>query len=158
MTCRSYPRYSPLGFPFRPLLLTLPNLNLPRAPTSTYHREQNRRKEKEREKEKGEMTTLFTSHRQKPSLFIPSKRALSTPRKAPTSSAPPPPPTLVICSSAPAETRAATETAADHLQDQYKEEKSKGLENRTIEADFSAAPQPFLDPVLWERMKSAGGG
>ncbi|OJJ53236.1 hypothetical protein ASPSYDRAFT_95056 [Aspergillus sydowii CBS 593.65] len=108
------------------------------------------------------MTASFTTQRQRPALLIPSRRALSAPRKAPTSSsgtgAPPPPPTLVIHSSASAEIA----RAADHLQDQSKAEnreegKSKGLENRTIEADFTAAPQPFLDPPLWERMKSAGG-
>lgn len=109
------------------------------------------------------MTASFTTQRQRPALLIPSRRALSAPRKATTSSSgtgapPPPPPTLVIHSSASAEIA----RAADHLQDQSKaenreEEKSKGLENRTIEADFTAAPQPFLDPPLWERMKSAGG-
>ncbi|OJJ03615.1 hypothetical protein ASPVEDRAFT_43097 [Aspergillus versicolor CBS 583.65] len=109
------------------------------------------------------MTTPFTSHRKKPSLLIPSKRALFAQRKAATSSfgvSASPPPTLVIRSSASTETQAAA-TAANHLQDQSKtenrEEKSQGPENRTIEADFSAAPQPFLDPPLWERMKSAGG-
>ncbi|RDW57917.1 uncharacterized protein DSM5745_11297 [Aspergillus mulundensis] len=81
--------------------------------------------------------TTFSSHRPKPTLAIPSKRPLSRP--APPNPKPnPTAPTLTIRSAAPTE-------------ESRKREKEK--ENKRIEADFSEAPQPFLDPALWETLK-----
>ncbi|KAL6236623.1 hypothetical protein BDW75DRAFT_206512 [Aspergillus navahoensis] len=83
----------------------------------------------------------FTAHRPKSALLIPSKRPLSRPRPCSSASSPNSKhtaPTLTIRSAAPTEESK-----------KLKREKEK---NR-IEADFSAAPQPFLDTGLWERVK-----
>ncbi|KAL4906546.1 hypothetical protein BDW74DRAFT_150643 [Aspergillus multicolor] len=79
----------------------------------------------------------FTSHRARSTLLIPSKRPLTrsaTPSFKPIATAP----TLTLRSTAPTD-------------ESRKREKEK--ENKRTEADFSAAPQPFLDPALWEKLK-----
>ncbi|KAL3468383.1 hypothetical protein BJX64DRAFT_245758, partial [Aspergillus heterothallicus] len=88
----------------------------------------------------------FTSTREKSTLLIPSKRPLSPPSRTPTSTSsstttisnPKSQPTLHIRSSDDDSSKAQKQLS----------------EKRRVEADFSAAPQPFLDPGLWDKMKS----
>ncbi|KAL2814544.1 hypothetical protein BDW59DRAFT_154348 [Aspergillus cavernicola] len=75
----------------------------------------------------------------KPALLIPSKRPLSQPspqNPTPSSGSASSQPTLIIRSA-----QAQTHTKPD-----------KSKEIQRIEVDFSAAPQQFLDPGVWERM------
>ncbi|KAL4973354.1 hypothetical protein BDW66DRAFT_105958 [Aspergillus desertorum] len=83
----------------------------------------------------------FATCRPKSTLLIPSKRPLS--RSRPSGSASSliskhTTPTLTIHSAAPTE--------------EFKNREREKEKNRT-EVDFSAAPQPFLDTGLWERVK-----
>lgn len=80
----------------------------------------------------------FTTHRPKTSLLIPSKRPLCTPsaHRLPATSG-----------TAPA---LSIRSAASNDKDGDDLERKRAVE---VEVDFSAAPQPFLDPVAWERVK-----
>ncbi|KAL2843477.1 hypothetical protein BJY01DRAFT_215620 [Aspergillus pseudoustus] len=83
----------------------------------------------------------FTSTRSKSTLLIPSKRFLSPPRTPTSTTNPLTPsyqPTLQIRST----------------EDEHGKAQKQRSEQRRVEVDFSAAPQPFLDPGLWEKMKS----
>ncbi|KAL4911813.1 hypothetical protein BDW62DRAFT_196183 [Aspergillus aurantiobrunneus] len=85
----------------------------------------------------------FKSHRPKPNLLIPSKRPLTSPRPSESRqtttarSSSGSPPTLKI--------RGSAQTDRESNEDEIRKE--------PVEVDFSAAPQPFLDPALWERIK-----
>ncbi|KAL4875964.1 hypothetical protein BJY04DRAFT_200898 [Aspergillus karnatakaensis] len=78
----------------------------------------------------------FQARRPKSALLVPSKRPLSAPRK-PLSIASHLTPALKI---------------RDSLQADPSEAKAK--EMRRSEIDFSATPQPFLDPGLWEKLNA----
>ncbi|KAL3429704.1 hypothetical protein BDV09DRAFT_200340 [Aspergillus tetrazonus] len=80
----------------------------------------------------------FTAHRPKSSLLIPSKRPLSRPLPSKYHSSKHAVPTLIIRSAAPTE---------------ESKNREREKEKRRIEVDFSAAPQPFLDPETWEKIK-----
>ncbi|KAL4819188.1 hypothetical protein BDW67DRAFT_155437 [Aspergillus spinulosporus] len=83
-------------------------------------------------------SSTFTVHRPKSSLLIPSTRPLSRPRPSESLSPKHAVPTLPIRSVAPTE-------------ESTNREREK--EKRRIEVDFSAAPQPFLDPEIWEKIR-----
>ncbi|KAL4936059.1 hypothetical protein BDV06DRAFT_228245 [Aspergillus oleicola] len=81
----------------------------------------------------------FTTTRPKSTLLIPSKRPLTRqPSPSSSSSSRKTTPTLIIRS-------------LSHPKE-IGNEKAKDPASTRIEVDFSAAPQPFLDPGLWERI------
>ncbi|KAL4983574.1 hypothetical protein BDW68DRAFT_168631 [Aspergillus falconensis] len=87
------------------------------------------------------LSVSYTAHRTKSTLLIPSKRALSRPRTSSSASIPRSEhttPTLTIRSTAPTE---------------ESEKREREKEKNRVEVDLSAAPQPFLDTALWERLK-----
>ncbi|KAL3450634.1 hypothetical protein BJX65DRAFT_269742 [Aspergillus insuetus] len=83
----------------------------------------------------------FSTTRPKSTLLIPSKRPLSPPTRSKTTSTTTP--TLQI--------RSFTDNTNNNAQVQSND-------RIRIEVDFAAAPQPFLDPGLWEKMKSKSTG
>ncbi|KAL2867983.1 uncharacterized protein BJX67DRAFT_351851 [Aspergillus lucknowensis] len=93
----------------------------------------------------------FATQRPKSSLLIPSKRPLSTPSPTRCCSH------SSSCSSVSWSTSQPTLRIRSLDADAARTDQEKEKEQRRIEVDFSAAPQPFLDPELWGRMQRGEG-
>ncbi|KAI9924747.1 hypothetical protein AWENTII_009853 [Aspergillus wentii] len=75
----------------------------------------------------------------KQTLLVPSKRPLHPPTKSK--------PTVINPSSVPADIQ---------LSSSRETPSNAGI--KTVEVDLSKAPQPFLDPDVWEKMRGLGRG
>ncbi|KAJ0419993.1 hypothetical protein BJY00DRAFT_285068 [Aspergillus carlsbadensis] len=83
----------------------------------------------------------FSATRPKSTLLIPSKQPLSPPTRSQSRSTTTP--TLQI--------RSSEDNTNNKAQ-------AQSNEIRRIEVDFAVAPQPFLDPGLWEKLESKSTG
>ncbi|PTU25047.1 hypothetical protein P175DRAFT_0498158 [Aspergillus ochraceoroseus IBT 24754] len=86
----------------------------------------------------------FQSTKPKSHLLIPRKRPLSSPSHAPIT-------TTTTATTAQPVLRSTRQMQSE--QRRASPDQDRNTQPRRIEVDFSAAPQPFLDPALWERMR-----